>query len=107
MSWANIDLKNVSTEFELVPEGKYTLELSSGAKYNDNGTILASATIVSEGEFAGKRVLFSYPDPESTSSKGKVQSWSAVAFKRLTQAIGVDVNEGEDHAAYLNRVAGN
>jgi len=107
LSWQNIDLKDVSTQVELLPAGVYTFELSPGAKYDDKGAIRASATVNGHGEFTGKRVFFSYPDPESISSKGKVNSWSAVALKRLEQAIGIEINPGEDKVEYLNRVAGN
>lgn len=107
MSWTNINLKEVNPNLlDLVAPGTYTFSLNSGAKYNDRGAILASATIESDGDFRGKRMLFSYPDPESVSQDGKVQSWSAVAFKRLEIAVGTDINEGEDHVEYLNRVAG-
>lgn len=106
MSWEAIDLKGVSTQIDLIPEGLYTFELLPGAKYNESGSILAQAAVATDGEFRGKRVLFSYPDPESISSKGKVQSWSAVALKRLEQAIGIDINDGETKTDYLNRVAG-
>lgn len=107
MGWENIDLKDISTQDALIPPGVYSFELSSGAKFDEKGTIKTSATVNGNGEFTGKRVFFTYPDPESISAAGKVNSWSAVAFKRLEQALGVDVNEGESPVDYLNRVAGN
>lgn len=108
MAWTNVDLKNVSTQLELIPEGTYTLELAPGTKYDEkNGAVRASASIVGDGEFTGKRVFFSYPDPESISSKGKVNTWSAVALKRLIESLGVDQNEGEDVVEFLNRISGN
>lgn len=107
MAWTNVDLKDVSTQIELLPQGVYTFEIAPGAKYDErNGAIKLSATVVGEGEFVGKRVFFSYPDPESVSSAGKPMKWSATAFKRLTQALGEDPSQGEDHVAYLNRIAG-
>lgn len=107
MSWASINLKEVNpNQLELVADGVYTFELNSGAKYNEAGAILASASIVSEGDFRGKRMLFSYPDPESLDSTGKPQTWSAVALKRLEVATGHDVEEGEDKVSFLNRIAG-
>jgi len=106
MSWTNIDLKNISTQVELLPPGTYTFEVSPGAKFNDKGTLLASARVATEGEFKGKPVFFSYPDPESVSAGGKVNSWSAVALKRLEMAVGVDFNDGETPDVYLNRIAG-
>src|SRR5882672_6516611 len=106
MSWQEIDLKDVSTAVELLPAGTYNFELSPGAKYDERGSIRASATVNGSGEFTGKRVFFSFPDPTSISSKGKPNTWSAVALKRFEQALGIDINGGEDPVAYLNRVAG-
>lgn len=107
MSWTNVNIREVNPNLlDLVAAGTYVFSINSGAKYNDRGAILASATIESDGEFRGKRMLFSYPDPESTNSAGKVQTWSSVAFKRMEVALGQDIEEGEDPVAYLNRVAG-
>lgn len=91
---------------EVIPPNTYTFELSPGAKIDEKGNLRASATIVNDGEFTGKRVFFSYPDPEGFSSLGKSNQWSAVAFKRFTQAVGEDIQEGEAPDAYLNRIAG-
>lgn len=108
MSWTNINFKEVNpATVDVIAEGIYKLQLNAGAKYNDSQSILASATIAQDGEFTGKRLLFSYPDPESTSRDGKVQDWSKIAFKRLEVAMGVDMEEGEDPVTYLNRAAGN
>lgn len=108
MSWTSIDLKQINpAQLDLVAAGTYNFELNAGAKYNERGAILASANIVSDGEFKGKRVLFSYPDPESVSQDGKVQTWAGVALKRLEVALGIDFEQGEDPVAYLNRAAGN
>lgn len=103
MSWANINLSEINPAFEIVPEGQYTFTLG-GAKYSerDPGRIEANATIATEGDFTGRKMFFSYPDPE----KPKCE-WSPKALKRLEQAIGVDSVAGEDPVAYLNRVAGN
>lgn len=106
MAWENINIQDISTQMELLPEGKYNFELSAGAKFDEKGTLKASATVNGNGEFTGKRVFFTYPDPESVSAAGKVNSWSAVAFKRLEQALGVDINPGENPVDYLNRAAG-
>jgi hypothetical protein len=101
-AWQSIDLSKVNPNLEIVPAGTYTFSLS-GAKYgfNDPNRIEATATIVSEGEFAGRKLFFSYPDP----SRPKCD-WSPKALKRLMQAIGEDPTEGEDPVAYLNRIAG-
>jgi hypothetical protein len=107
MSWHNIKLSEISTQPEVIPAGKYVFELVPGAKLNEKGSLLASASITSDGDFKGRRVFFSYPDPESVSMSGKINSWSAVAFKRLVEAIGVDLTDGETPVDYLNRAAGN
>jgi len=107
MSWTSINLKEINpAQLDLVAAGSYKFRLNPGAKYNDRGSILASATIESDGEFTGKRMLFSYPDPESTDKNGKVQNWSSVALKRLEVATGQEVQDGEDPVAFLNRIAG-
>lgn len=106
MSW-NIKWDDVSAQDAIIPEGKYTLELAPGAKFLETGALKTSASVVNDGEFTGKRVFFSYPNPEGASSQGKSFAWSKTAFKRLISAIGVDPEEGEAEDAYLNRVAGN
>lgn len=106
MSWT-INIRDINpAQLDLVAPGTYVFALNPGAKYNDRNAVLASANIESDGEFRGKKMLFSYPNPESTSQDGKVQTWSGVAFKRLEIALGQDMEEGEDPVDYLNRVAG-
>lgn len=105
MGW-NVLWSEVSAQDDIIPVGKYVLELAPGAKFLENGALKTSASVVGENEFNGKRVFFSYPNPEGTSSQGKSFAWSKTAFKRLIAAIGVDPEEGEAEDAYLNRVAG-
>lgn len=102
MSWETIDLTSVSTALEIIPEKTFTFELLPGAKYDerDPNRISCQAAIVQDGEFTGRRIFFSYPDPS-------VKEWSPKALKRLEQAIGIDIERGEDPVTYLNRVAGN
>lgn len=107
MAWQNFDLTNVSTQTEVIPAKAYTFELAPGAKYDDRGSLQVSATIVNDGEFTGKRVFFSYPDPEGFSREGKPMAWSATALKRLLEALGSEQEPGEDPVSTLNRVAGN
>jgi len=107
VSWKTINLKDVPTQPPVVPVGKYTFELTPGAKYNEAGALLAAGRIASDGEFTGRLVFFSYPDPESIDRGGKPNTWSATALKRLEVALGVDQQEGEDMAEFLNRAAGN
>jgi hypothetical protein len=100
MGWTNIDLSKINpSDLNLVADGVYTFQLNPGAKYNEFGGIFASATIVSDGEFKGKRVSFSYPNPDE-------YNWAAPALKRLVVATGNDVEEGEDGPAVLNRISG-
>lgn len=106
MGW-NVKWDEVSAQDAIIPAGKYTLELSSGAKFDEKGSLKASATVVNDGEFTGKRVFFSYPNPDGASAAGKSFTWSKTAFKRLISAIGVDPVEGESEDVYLNRIAGN
>ena len=108
MSWQNIDLTKINPQAEIIPEKTYTFELAPGAKYDerDPGRILVSASIVNDGEFTGRRVFFSYPDPESFNSKGNKNDWSAKALVRLLTAVGADLQEGEDPVSALNRAAG-
>lgn len=109
MSWANIDLTTISPTLEIIPEKMFTWELLPGATYDerDHGRINVSAAIVNDGEFSGRKIFFSYPDPEGVSPRsGKKQDWSAIALKRLEQAIGVDYEAGEDPVHFLNRAAG-
>lgn len=98
--WSEVDLSGVSTEMELIPEGKYVAALLSGAKYNqwNPNKIEVGAKIV-EGEYAGRVVYFSYGDPEKIPSM--VQ-----ALKRLETALkadtGIGAAEGEDPISFLN-----
>lgn len=103
MTWSNIDLSTINPNLEILPEGHYTFKLS-GAKYGerDPNRIEVSASVSTEGDFTGRKVFFSYPDP----SRPKCD-WSPRMLKRLQIAIGVDPQVGEDPVAYLNRVAGN
>lgn len=100
MSWQNINLKEINaSDLNLVADGVYVFQLNPGAQYNPNGSIFLSATIQSDGEFKGKRVPFSYPNPEE-------YNWSAPALKRLAVVTGHDVEENEDPVSFLNRISG-
>jgi hypothetical protein len=101
MGWQQLNLKEINaSDLNLVADGTYTFSLNSGAKYNDFGGIYASATITSDGEFKGKRVSFSYPNPEE-------YPWAGPALKRLAVVTGQEVEDNEDPVAFLNRIAGN
>jgi len=99
-TWQNINLKEINaSDLNLVADGVYSFQLNPGAQYNNYGGIFLSATIQSDGEFKGKRMSFSYPDPAE-------YNWAAPALKRLFVVTGNDVEEGEDPVAALNRIAG-
>lgn len=109
MSWTNYDLTTVNPNMEIIPSGAYTFQIL-GAKYDEKGAgrLEVTATIVTEGDFTGRKMYFSFPDPDSISSRtGKKNDWSAKALKRLEQSLGVDSAPGEDPVSYLNRAAGN
>lgn len=106
MGW-NVNWDEVSAQDAIIPEGRYTLQLAPGAKFTEQGALKASASVVNDGEFTGKRVFFSYPNPEGSSAQGKSFGWSKTAFKRLISALGVDPEVGEPEDSYLNRAAGN
>jgi hypothetical protein len=104
-----------------VPAGKgYTFQLQPGAAYRVNSKSniqeLNVRFDVADGEFAGRPVFVSYPDPTAVAkdkvdqqtgavTAGKPMSWSAQALKKLEIALGTDSLPGEDPATYLNRVA--
>jgi hypothetical protein len=102
MSW-NVKLSEVTTQLETIPEGKYAFQLT-GANWDerDPSRLNVRAVIVSEGPQAGRRVMFNFPD--ATQEKFK---WVLTCLKRLESALGVEKDDDEDPAAYLNRAAGN
>jgi len=97
--WQDINLKDVPTGWELLPKGTYTFALLPGSKYNDRdpGRIDFTLAVVG-GEFAGKRIFSSFPNPQQF-------NWSPTTFSRLVEALGSPVEDGEDPVAYLNRNA--
>lgn len=103
-TWSELDLTGVSTEMELVPEGRYVFALLPGAKYSqwNPNKIEVGAKIV-EGEFSSRVIYFSYGDPE------KVPAMVG-AFKRLQLALskntGVDIEAGQDPVEFLNAITG-
>lgn len=94
-----------------VPVGKYVFTIQPGAAYRFNEKKGGQQELnvrfdISGGEQNGRVCFFAYPDPSSLNKEGKPNSWSAQALKKLELSIGVDIQQGEDTAAYLNRVAG-
>lgn len=93
-----------------VPAGKgYTFQLQPGASTRENPynkvQELNLRFDVTDGEFAGRPVFVSYPDPTALNKEGKPMSWSAQALKKLEVALGTDGLPGEDPVTYFNRVA--
>lgn len=103
MGWDAVKLSEVNPNAELIPAGEYTFQLS-GAKLNDRdpNRIDVTAFITTEGPQSGRKVFFSYPDPEAPK-----MGWVLKAMKRLEIALGVDQTDGEEVLAYLNRASGN
>ena len=100
-NWESIDLTKVSPTLELIKENKegYTYQLFA-ASYDPSNINKAQVTafVVDDGEFTGRRVYFSYPDPIE-------YPWAKNMFVRLAIAVGQDILPGEGPVAYVNRVA--
>jgi len=110
LAWTDVNLADVKPEgFDPIPEGTYTFSLLPTATLRDRNGVqeLNVSASITNGDFTGRRVFFSYPDPTSTDSKGKKRSWSAQALKKLEIALGTEITEGESPVEYLNRVASN
>lgn len=112
MSWENVTLADTKIEKPSpVPVGSYVFTLQPGASYRTNPyngiQELNVRFDVTEGEFSGRPVFVSYPDPTALNKEGKPLTWSAQALKKLEISIGQDALPGEDTASYLNRVAMN
>lgn len=122
MGWELVSLADTKIEKPApVPAGAgYVFTLQPGSSYRVNPyngiSELNVRFDVTEGEFAGRPVFVSYPDPSAVGKDktnpqtgevipGKPMTWSAQALKKLEIAIGQDALPGEDTAAYLNRVA--
>lgn len=117
MGWESVTLADTKIERPApVPAGRaYVFTVQPGASYRvnpyNNIQELNVRFDVSEGEFAGRPVFVSYPDPTAVGkpkedgTPGKPMTWSAQALKKLEIALGQDAFPGEDTASYLNRVA--
>jgi len=111
MGFETVIASDVKLEKIQVPAGEYVFQLSPGAeervnKYNGITELNLSAA-VAEGEQAGKRVFWTYPDPTAIGkNSGKPLAFSAQAMKKLEIALGIDSNPGETFPEYFRRVAG-
>jgi len=97
MSWTDVDLAGISITIEPIGLGEHTFQLNPGAKLRENGSLELNATIV-DGEYAGRRIYFTYPEPTK-------YDWAPRVLKRLQVALGADANEGESPLDYFNRVS--
>jgi hypothetical protein len=98
--WTDVNLADISTSITPVAEGEYTFEVAAGAKFSDfDANRLEACATITDGEFAGRKLFFSYPDPNK-------QDWSPRVFKRLVESLGMDIEAGESPVQYLNRAAG-
>ena len=101
MSWVEVDLHGMADEMERIPEGEYVFALLAGARYGkfDQGKIELAGKIV-DGEYAGRVIYFSYPDPAK-------QDWSPAALKRLESCLvkagAPAAEEGQDPVSYLSQ----
>lgn len=107
-----VDLRLSDIEIEKpqpLPAGGYIWQLQPGAFYRTNQfTNIEELNVrfdVAEGDFQGRVEFVSYPDPSTTTAKGKSNKWAAQALKKLEIALGVDSMPGEDPASFLNRAA--
>lgn len=99
MSWNDVNLAGINITIEPVAIGEYTFELNPGTKMSEDGKrIEASATIVGDSPFAGRKMFFSYPDPQT-------YDWSPRVLRRLVNALGVEPVEGESPVETLSRAA--
>lgn len=117
MSWEQVSLSDTKLDKPAaVPAAQGVIfTLQPGAQYRINQyngiQELNVRFDVSEGDFTGRPLFVSYPDPTAVSkakadgTPGKPMTWSAQALKKLEIALGVDALPGEDPASYLNRVA--
>jgi hypothetical protein len=111
MGFQEVKLADVELEkFESLPAGSYTFAVVPGAEFRTNKfngvEELNLSFVVTEGDFAGRRIFQTYPDSTALNKKtGKPMTWSAQALKKLSVVIGIDPLEGEDLVTYFNRIA--
>lgn len=97
-----------------VTPGAYVLSLLPGAQirvneYRGGEEELNLSFAIAEGEYSGRRLFASFPDPTAIATKGKnagkPKTWSKQAMKKLQVSLGYDPNPGETPVDYFNRVA--
>lgn len=115
MGFETVVAADVKLEKNIPPPGDYVFQLMPGAEERPNKFTqvmeLNLSAAVAEGDEAGKRVFFSYPDPTAIQQKGKNagkrMAFSEQAMKKLEIALGVDALPGETFPEYFRRVSAN
>lgn len=99
MSWGDIDLSTAPADNEQLPVSEALNFVVTGAKPNkfdvDKVDVFAK---VFDGEYRGRKTIFSYPDPAK-------QDWSTGIFVRLAKSMGIPINKGESPVEYIQRAA--
>jgi hypothetical protein len=85
--------------FELLPLAEYRVNKFSGKEE------LNMQASIADGEFAGRRVFWTYMDPTSLKQDGTPNSWVKQAMKKLEVVLGGDSLPGEDPKTAFNRFA--
>jgi len=111
MGFVDLKLQDVKLEKPAgPPAGKYVFQLVPTAelrtnKFTGNEELNLSASIA-EGDYAGRRVFWTYPDPATIgTNSGKPFTWSAQAMKKLQISLGLDMYDEESLVDYFNRAA--
>jgi hypothetical protein len=98
-TWQDMDLSTVVADNSLLPERDYNFTLD-GAKYNQwNPQKIDVSAKVADGEFVGRKVFFSYPEPNKF-------EWSPNVLRRLLDILGVEPEANEGAVDALNRGVG-
>lgn len=101
MSWQDVNLLQVSTSLEPLPEQTFKFQVLGASKGKFDEDEIQVKAAVADGEFTGRLQYVRYPSPAKF-------DWSPRVLKRLVQAIGIPLEDSEAHdpVAYFNRVAG-
>jgi hypothetical protein len=116
MSFETVTLADVVLDKPEQPGvGEYILELLPLAVWREHRFFkqadgspqmeLSMQATIAEGDFAGRRVFFSYGDPTVIKPNGKPNSIEAQKMKKLEIVLGGDALPGEAVADTFNRLA--
>lgn len=107
MSWESVKLADIKEDSLELPAGNYTFQIapkSAGYREWNNGQQLQLRLTVVEGESKGRAFFLQYNDPSTFDNPENLRKMLQ-GLKKLQSVLGVDQEEGEDLAAYFNRVA--